>query len=68
MEQSWDSVCLVTTPVPHATEHRLEIASVVLQDTCVSFNSVSRIVPKGTKPMASLLSRKYLLSVETQPL
>lgn len=47
--QSWDTVCLVTTPVPLALEHRLEIASLVLQDTCISFNSVSPAVPQGTK-------------------
>ncbi len=60
-EQSWDSVCPVTMPVPPAPQHRLEIASLVLQDSCVSFSSVSSIVQQGTEPKAPSLCQKYSL-------
>lgn len=49
MELRWDSVYLVTMSAPPAPGLRPKTASPVPRDTCVSYDSVSPIVPLGTK-------------------
>lgn len=48
-EQSWDTVCPATAPVPPVLEHRLKIASLALRDTYDFFSCVLHTVLQGKK-------------------
>ena len=46
-ERSWDTVCLVTMPVPPVTARHPEIASHALRDTCISRKCAWHAVLQG---------------------